>query len=371
VLCQLIFTIVEISDHLSSVTHLDSESMMDPDQIKTSMMEVLRTQEFANIIQTAIHQQTAPLKENLECLASEMKTLKMTVAKLNAEITNIKRGANAIETKIDGERLYNIRVSGLTEGNKEVMKEDFVMKIKEYMQIELSQSEIDVRLPNMPAKPGNELRPRPVTVKFRNIWKRREVWDSRLKLKGSDIFLSDDLNKDQSKLFYQCRMHRKERKIISTWTNGNKLYVKVKEGDEPILISSEADLESCLSLNGPERGSITSPSALLHTTSMLMGIQAPNQGSYHAYPSTSREKPYTKDLQHLSSQASYNRGKPPASNKSSTNSFGSCFEGFTNEDIKESELKNVAKQEKYQNEIQLLREEIVHLKKLNNNDAPK
>ena len=80
-----------------------------------------------------------------------------------------------------------------------------------------------------------------VTVNFASIWKKREVYSGRAGLRGTNIFLSEDLGASQRSLFFKCRELRRSKKIQSTWTQDLKIFVR-DNNDQKIEINTEADL---------------------------------------------------------------------------------------------------------------------------------
>lgn len=67
---------------------------------------------------------------------------------------------------------------------------------------------------------------------------------THLKLYGEPkpIFISESLTTCGRRLYYLAREYVKNHKFSSCWTSYGKVYIRRKEGDEPILISREEDM---------------------------------------------------------------------------------------------------------------------------------
>jgi hypothetical protein len=78
-------------------------------------------------------------------------------------------------------------------------------------------------------------KPRPVLVKFTRLRPRRDIYGSRLRLKEGDvqIFVSEDLIPDTSKLAYETRQFCKSHQL-TTWTQNCIIQYKKKgSNDKP------------------------------------------------------------------------------------------------------------------------------------------
>ncbi len=65
-----------------------------------------------------------------------------------------------------------------------------------------------------------------VTLMFNNYWTRKLVFDRRLDLKGTDVFISDDLTQEQASLLFQCRQIRTHGYLTSCWSVINRIMLK-------------------------------------------------------------------------------------------------------------------------------------------------
>ncbi len=81
-----------------------------------------------------------------------------------------------------------------------------------------------------------------IIVEFYNFWVRRQVYAAKKGLKGTGVFLSEQLPKETNILFYKYRQLRKDNKIKAAWTHELKITVKSNQGTN-IKINTEADLK--------------------------------------------------------------------------------------------------------------------------------
>ena len=61
-------------------------------------------------------------------------------------------------------------------------------------------------------------------------------------LKGTNVWLCDDLTAKRSKLAFQARQVAKTKECYKTWTYEGKVYFKMAEDAELTRIDDEADL---------------------------------------------------------------------------------------------------------------------------------
>ena len=69
------------------------------------------------------------------------------------------------------------------------------------------------------------------------------MYSNRMKFKNTNIYLSEDLTMNRSKLSYDTRTYIKTHKGASTWTTDGKVYIKDAEDARQRVINSTADLK--------------------------------------------------------------------------------------------------------------------------------
>ena len=172
------------------------------------------------------------------------------------KILNLKQAQQEAENK--KVQLNTLIISGLNEENP---KEEFVETTKNKLNIELKtspwrsgngNSRRHANGPEMAKteSPKGKPRGKPQLRKWRNhslssnsttYGKKRELYSARGGLRGTDVFMSEDISVKQRALFYQCRQLRKKREIKQTWTQDLVVYILTHDG-EKIVVNSDADL---------------------------------------------------------------------------------------------------------------------------------
>ena len=83
---------------------------------------------------------------------------------------------------------------------------------------------------------------RPVKVALCDRRARDHIFQKRVILKGTNIWICDDLTARRSKLAYIARQATKLNPNYKTWTYDGRVYFKMKDSAEPTRIDDEADL---------------------------------------------------------------------------------------------------------------------------------
>ena len=84
----------------------------------------------------------------------------------------------------------------------------------------------------------------PVIVQLLSVDKKTDLMRKRKCLKGSNVFLNDQLTKVNNDLFAEARRLKRENKIYGTWTMNCNIYVKKTEHDKKVQIKCKGDLET-------------------------------------------------------------------------------------------------------------------------------
>jgi hypothetical protein len=165
-------------------------------------------------------------------------------------------------------RLYNLKVKGL-QGTADQAKEQFIILAREHLATSLHHNEITVRL----LSHTKDL----YLITFSFLELRRKLWTNKLLLrdvKHCQIFISEDLEPQQSKLFFEARKLKKDRKISTAWSNEHKIFVRLKgEGQQPKEITSEQMLSNVMLSNAAPHRSIPARSLQEMTNSITLGRQ--------------------------------------------------------------------------------------------------
>ena len=81
-----------------------------------------------------------------------------------------------------------------------------------------------------------------VLPSIKSIKASNEVMMGRKKLKGTRIYVNEQLTKKNAALFKKARDLKKQATIDSTWTYNGKVFLKKSQSGSPIEITAEEDL---------------------------------------------------------------------------------------------------------------------------------
>ena len=205
----------------------------------------------------------------------ELTRMKGTVAAHEKQIRMQAEEIRRMKTKQDREersdRQKTIIVQGL---EKENPTEHFLKTVKEKLDIDLKNTEFSLETKefrkrtnkdektrrqnstsgNSSGKEANQKSPietkTVVTVTFSSVWRKREVYSTRAGLRGTNVFLSEDLSASQCAIFFKCRELRRKNKIKSTWTHDLKIWIR-DNNDQKTEITTESDLDFIVSQSEP------------------------------------------------------------------------------------------------------------------------
>ena len=205
----------------------------------------------------------------------ELTRMKGTVAAHEKQIRMQAEEIRRMKAKQDREersdRQKTIIVQGL---EKENPTEHFLKTVKEKLDIDLKNTEFSLETKefrkrtnkdektrrqnstsgNSSGKEANQKSPietkTVVTVTFSSVWRKREVYSTRAGLRGTNVFLSEDLSASQRAIFFKCRELRRKNKIKSTWTHDLKIWIR-DNNDQKTEITTESDLDFIVSQSEP------------------------------------------------------------------------------------------------------------------------
>ena len=107
------------------------------------------------------------------------------------------------------------------------------------MGVQLQTSDI-VACHELPSRKGERVKP--VIVSLINNAVKRDVMMGRKKLKGTRIYVNEQLTKKNAALFKKARDLKMQATIDSTWTYNGKVFLKKSQSGSPIEITAEEDL---------------------------------------------------------------------------------------------------------------------------------
>jgi len=80
-------------------------------------------------------------------------------------------------------------------------------------------------------------------IAFFDVRLKEEIYSRRIRLKGTDIFLSEDLTLKKSTLAFEARQYARSKPNSTTWTSDGKIFLKDAIDEKPRIVRCSADLE--------------------------------------------------------------------------------------------------------------------------------
>ena len=95
-------------------------------------------------------------------------------------------------------------------------------------------------------KEGNP-KPRAVIVKFSSYKTRQKLFDARKKNKN--IFISEDLTRGRSTLFYSARQEKRAGRFEHVWTRDGRIHIRVQDKGTVHTVTTTAHLKKLVDQN--------------------------------------------------------------------------------------------------------------------------
>ena len=204
--------------------------------LQSELTKFLRSDKFNNL-----------LKASIASVLSEM--VKSAVQPLESEIARLESKIEQLESKANNNEQYsrrsNVRIYGLenvtpavvgVEGNEDCVNTALTF-FNEHLGLDLSRSNIDR---SHRVGKANDAGYRALIVKFASYEAKQAVMRVRKNLKGSKVYINEDLTWSNQQLYKKARDVCKNKAWVFT-ADG---YILVKQVDQnPVRIKSQADLE--------------------------------------------------------------------------------------------------------------------------------
>ena len=154
------------------------------------------------------------------------------IAKKDAEIRELKVRVTALEEKTDDLEQYSRRNTVRIRGIPEALNEDTDGLVKDVaarkLDVQLTKHGF-VRSHRVGRKSEEKDTPRDVIVRFTSHNTKVAVMRNARKLKGTHIFINEDLTKVRSTIAWEARSLKRENKAADTWTRDGIVFMKVGE----------------------------------------------------------------------------------------------------------------------------------------------
>ena len=185
------------------------------------------------------------LEQNDHLLESQLGIQKAVTDALQDERGNLERKVAGLDAEVENLRLYsrrpNLLIHGIAEEDNESTDNKVMNVLNNDLQLPLSIDDIQ-RTHRLGRK--KEGKKRPIILRFASYRKRKMVFDSKKKLKGTGTVISEHLTKDRYALYQKC-INRFKRENV--WSLDGMIYCLTGKTDltgrkERLIITREDDL---------------------------------------------------------------------------------------------------------------------------------
>ena len=163
-------------------------------------------------------------------LRQKVEDQEKTTQALETKITELENCQKIQESLIDDQEQYSGRECvRIWTDEKEENGEDtdaIVLELAKKMEVPLTLQ--DVSRSHRVGRPGTG-KPRAIICRFASWRTKRRFMKGRTALKKTKIFVSDDLTKARSHLFYLARQKKTQGKCVQCWTFDGKIFLKKSE----------------------------------------------------------------------------------------------------------------------------------------------
>jgi hypothetical protein len=134
------------------------------------------------------------------------------------------------------EKSSNIIVTGVPKGKDVISKS--VELLREKLGVVLSRSDIKYAV-RLGEENGNTT---PVKIAFKDVETKNRMYKCRTKLKGTSVWMAEDLTPRRSNLAFKAREVVRKGKATQTWTFDGNIFIKTARNGRPQKITEISDL---------------------------------------------------------------------------------------------------------------------------------
>ena len=149
--------------------------------------------------------------------------------KKDAEISELRTRLSSLEEKCDDLEQYSrrniVRIRGIAERPDEVTDEIVKELAARKLDVHIADTEL-VRSHRVGRKTDDRTAPRDIIVSFTTHNVKRAIMRNGRKLKGTRVFINEDLTKTRGKIAWEARNLRRDGKLTETWTRDGTVFVK-------------------------------------------------------------------------------------------------------------------------------------------------
>lgn len=236
----------------------DNESPFGSD-LQRRIEDALQSKEVISTIVKAVSEAILENVKNEVYKAIDFDIQEKTgkIAELDLQLSTIKGQISSLRDVMEEQEQYSrrncLRFQGIKESTNEVTDDAIIKLVREKLHIDIQPSDIDrshriplrardkpvKRMTNVDAKEAEETQAKPIIVKFARYNVRSAVYKARSKLKGSNVYIHEDLTRMRSELVYEARKHEQIKRV---WTNDGRVTALTKD-DTKVKLRKISDLD--------------------------------------------------------------------------------------------------------------------------------
>lgn len=160
----------------------------------------------------------------------KIRSLELKLVERDVKIQNLETKISTLEEKLDEYEQYsrreNLRIVGLKESPKEDVIQSIIQFSREKLKIDLSDK--DISRAHRVGPKDQKGKSREIIIRFTSNAAKTKMKSEAKVLKGSGIFINDDLTKKRAHLLYQARLAKRRKDILDAWTFDGRVAIKDK-----------------------------------------------------------------------------------------------------------------------------------------------
>lgn len=244
--------------HSEKSENLPEIAKMDEEKLKAIIKQCF--QQFFSPVEKKMDQKLNSLERSVQFMSNEFEQQKKAyedalgeIKMLKKDNVQLKQRIQLLESTLDGieqhERANNLIIVGVPK-QKEPNLHKITKKICKAMDVTLEDQDIKECYQLEKGEGGR------ILVKFESQGKKRQIMEQvrqrrgitvrGCNLEGNDgkLYLNDDMTVYKRQLFQKARELKSRFKLRAVYTSNGNIFLKKSEGDRPIKIKSEQDLQN-------------------------------------------------------------------------------------------------------------------------------
>ena len=235
--------IAEMKTSLQFLCHSFNEIKVSNKKLQDALLEMKKNNDTMNKRIDLLESKLQSKDEHIERLVKSL-DMEINSKKNNVIISGLDLQARSYARATSGNDHEETNgTSSQSGGEFTGLRKKVAEFVNKTMGVQLQTSDI-IACHELPSR--KEERVKPVIVSLINNAVKRDVMMGRKKLKGTRIYVNEQLTKKNAALFKKARDLKKQAKIDSTWTYNEKVFLKKSQSGSPKEITAEEDLSPFL-----------------------------------------------------------------------------------------------------------------------------